>query len=83
MTMEPKMNMTDGSMKSRKASLAGRIRNKAWNTPMAMAVTPMGITSNTHQMPAIRNRPMAALPCGERWKSLPAGSMASGQAGMK
>lgn len=83
MTMEPKMNITEGSMKSRKASLAGRIRKRAWNTPIAMAVMPTGMTSKTHQMPAIRNNPMAALPWGLREKTLPAGSMASGQSGMK
>ncbi len=50
---------------------------------MAMAVTPMGMTSNTHQMPAIRNRAMAALPSMLSAKVLPTGSTASGQAGMK
>lgn len=77
------MNITEGSMKSRNASLAGRIMNSAWNTPMAMAVMPMGMTSNTHQMPAIRNRPMAALPSWERTNSLPPGSMATPQGGEK
>ena len=81
--MAPKMNITEGSMKSRKASLAGRMANSAWKTPMAMAVTPMGMTSNTHQMPAIKNSPMAALPSGESAKCLPAGSMASAQGGAK
>jgi hypothetical protein len=34
MIREPKMNSTEGSMKSLKAALAGRMKNRAWTTPM-------------------------------------------------
>ena len=54
MTREAKMNQTDGTMKSEKASLAGRTRKSAWRMPIMMLVTPMGTTSKTHQMPASR-----------------------------
>jgi len=54
-TVDEKMNMTEGPIKSLKATLAGRIRYRAWSTPMARLVTPMGTTSKTHQAPANRN----------------------------
>ena len=82
MTTEPKMNHTEGSKKSRRASLAGRIMNSTWKRPMAMAVMPMGMTSKIHQTPAMRNRPMDILPSQESWKTLPAGSLASGRPGI-
>ena len=75
------MNQTDGSMKSVNAVFAGRIRNSACTTPMAIAVTPMGTTSNTHQIRASMNRPMAALPSRLSTKCSPAGSTASGHRG--
>ena len=83
MTIEPKMNHTEGSMKSLKATLGSRMRNNAWTTAMSTLVTPIGTTSKTHQREAKRNNPIAALPSGERGKALPAGSMASGQEGEK
>ena len=81
MTRDPKMNHTDGSMKSVNAVRAGRIRNRAWTVPIATAVTPMGTTSETHQVRASRKRPSEALPSRESAKCLPAGSTASGHAG--
>ncbi len=83
MTSEPKMNITDGSMKSLKAIFAGRIRNNAWTTPITRLVTPIGMTSNTHQIPASRNRAMAALPSRVSGKRSPAGSTASGNGSRK
>ena len=60
-TSEPKMNHTEGSMKSVKATRGSRIRNRAWITPIRMLVTPMGMTSKTHQVAARKNRARAAL----------------------
>ena len=59
--IEAKINMTEGTIKSVKASRAGRIRNMACRTPMARLVTPMGTTSKTHQVAASRNTAMAPL----------------------
>jgi hypothetical protein len=73
---EPRMNMTVGSMKSRKASPALRMPKSGWKTPMARLVTPIGITSKTHQTPARRNRPMAAWPACGSSKTFPEGSIA-------
>ena len=80
-TIEAKMNMTEGSMKSLKATLAGRIRNRACSTPIIRLVTPMGTTSKTHQVPASRKIASAPLPSRVSSKCLPTGSMASGQGG--
>ena len=62
MVSAPTMNQTDGSMKSVKAERASRIWNSAWMTPIAIAVTPTGRTSNTHQIAASTNRPIASRP---------------------
>ena len=80
-TTEAKMNRTDGSMKSLNASSGVRIKNRAWSTPIAMLVTPMGSTSNTHQVPASMNTANAPLASRLRGKCLPMGSTASGQGG--
>ncbi len=77
--IEAKMKSTEGSMKSLKATLAGRMRNRAWSTPMARLVTPMGTTSKTHQVPASRKTARAPLASRLSSKCLPLGSMASGQ----
>ena len=69
-TSEPMMNQTDGSMKSPKATFAGRMSSRAWTTPMAMAVTPMGTTSKTHQTRARPKRAIEALPSRVRAKRL-------------
>ena len=82
MTTDPKMNHTEGSKKSRSASLAGRIMNSTWNRPMAMAVMPMGMTSKIHHTPAIKNSPMDILPAQVSVKTFPAGSLASGKPGI-
>ncbi len=75
-TSEPKMNQTDGSMKSVNATRAGRIRKSAWTTPMAMLVTPIGITSVTHQVAARKKSASAAFPSRVRGKAWPCGSRA-------
>ena len=80
---EPKMNHTEGSMKSVIATRGSRISQRDWNTAMAMAVTPTGTTSKTHQMPAKRNRPRAACPSLESAMDWPAGSTVSGKEGAK
>jgi len=80
--MEAKMNITDGSMKSLKASLAGRMRNSACSTPMARLVMPMGTTSKTHQVPASRKTAKAPLASRLSRNRSPWGSMASGQGGL-
>ena len=81
MTIEPKMNRTEGSMKSLKATSGLRIRNIAWATPMAMPVTPIGNTSKIHQVAARAKTARAPLPSADRVKCLPIGSIASGQGG--
>lgn len=78
---EPKMNQTDGSMKSVKAWRAGRIKNTAWTAPMAMAVIPMGTTSVIHQVAARRNSARAALPSWLKTKAFPSGLIAGSQEG--
>ena len=83
-TIEPKMNHTDGWKNSLKASsapligccspttmMSGRIRNSAWTTAMVMLVTPIGTTSKTHQTAASRNSPRAALPWARELEGLP------------
>jgi len=80
---EPMMNHTDGSMKSVKASRAGRMRNRAWTTAIAMPVTPIGMTSDTHQVAARRNRPSAALPSRVSANEAPRGSTAGSGTGAK
>jgi len=77
------MNQTDESMKSVKATRAGRIKNSACMTPMTIAVTPIGTTSVTHQVAAKRNNASAALPSRVKIERSPLGSTASGQAGEK
>jgi hypothetical protein len=49
--------------------------------PMARLVTPMGTTSNTHQVPASKKTAIAPLPSLLSSKCLPMGSMASGHCG--
>ncbi len=77
------MNQTDGSMKSVNAVRAGRIRKMAWITPMAMAVTPMGMTSVIHQVAAKRKRPRAIFPSGVSGNASPVGSTAGPGFGAK
>ena len=48
---------------------------------MAMLVTPMGSTSNTHHVPASMNTAKAPLASRVSGKCLPMGSTASGQGG--
>ena len=82
MTTEPKMNSTDGSMKSLKAAAGLRMRNRAWRVPINRLVTPMGTTSKIHQVAATANTARAPLAWVLRTKCSPLGSMASGQAGL-
>ena len=48
-------------MKSLKATLAGLIRKRACNTPIVILVTPIGTTSNIHQVLASKNTANAPL----------------------
>ena len=80
---DPKMNHTDGSKKSVNASRAGRMRKRAWTTPMVMLVTPMGTTSVTHQVAAKKKSAKAAFPSLLSRKASPMGSTASGGEGAK
>jgi len=83
MTMDAKMKSTEGSMKSLKATLAGRIRNITWSTPMARLVTPIGTTSKTHHMPASRKMAIAPWPSRDSEKVSPLGSTAAGNGGLR
>ena len=80
---EPKMNQTDGSMKSVKAVRVGRMKSNAWTTAIVMLVTPIGTTSVTHQVAARRKRASAALPSLESAKASPCGSTAGPGVGAK
>ena len=80
-TTEAKINSTEGSMKSLKATFAGLIRKSACRMPIARLVTPIGTTSKTHQVPARRKTASAPLASLERAKCFPSGSIASGQGG--
>jgi hypothetical protein len=68
-------------MKSVKAVLAGLMKNRTCITPMARLVTPMGTTSDIHQVAASRKMAMAPLPWTLREKDFPVGSTASGHSG--
>jgi len=81
MASDPKMNQTDGSRKSVKTVRGARIMNSTWMTATMMLVTPIGITSNTHQVAVRRNSPSAAFPSRVSGKDSPLGSTASPQAG--
>ena len=81
MTTDAKINMTDGSIKSVKATFAGRIKKRACNTPIARLVIPMGTTSKTHQVPASRNIAKAPFPSRVKVKRSPIGSTASAHGG--
>ena len=76
--MEPKMKSTLGSMKSLKASLAGRTKKSTCKTPMVRLVTPMGTTSNTHQVAASKKTAKEPFPSGDKAKAFPLGSIAGG-----
>ena len=82
-TSEPKMNHTEGSMKSVKATFGSRMRKSACTTPMAIAVTPMGITSKIHHVAARRKRASEAFPSRESENAFPSGSIASAHGGEK
>ena len=51
-TIDPKINQTDGSIKSLNAIFAGRIKKIACRTPIVILVAPIGITSNVHHVAA-------------------------------